>query len=250
MKIAICVSGLLRMLEPSFKSIYLNLMEDFDADLFIDTWENEESFVDDKWGINDSKAETNELAEEYYLNRIDNDAIVKQIENICPITKIRFEKQSEVEELESIQKMLVKTGYLKRWSPVNYSCHIYKLHGCNELKKEFEQEHDFIYDAVIRCRTELKFDRKLVTDDLEKIQEDENVVMIPKGRDFSGINDQFAIGSSSAINKYTNLKNCISKGLNPHVLMKTHLLNSKLSIVRFSFPYELRNIKDKSRKKK
>ena len=251
MKIAICVSGLLRDYEKSFKNLKEKIIQDRDVDLFIHSWMPEEDMIDDKWGIN-SQCQTKggEKQVRKLLNvdkKLNNDTvlklgdmdvrnqkiedIIKEISDIHPIADYHLEKQSSVtEEILDIKKRLLDNDYMVKGSPYNLSCWLYSLYECNNLKNIYTSKHDVKYDLVIRCRTELEFLEELTDSQLGDCKEYE--LGIPAGGDYKkiGINDTFAIGIPTAIDWYCDIKNHVEKysyryrkHTNPHSLFYCHL---------------------------
>ena len=264
-KVAICLSGLLRDWEQSMISIKNKLIDsliesDAEVDLFIHSWESESTMIDDKWKINVVE-ETNTNEEETHIHTNEDkpmdmrsQSVSKIIDiihtEIFPVTDWQLEKQSTVTKtIDKIKKDLGK-DYKKKWSPHNFSCWLYSLYKSTELKNNFAKFHNIEYDYVIRVRTELHFEKKLTMNDLELVPE--NGILIPKGGDAKarGINDMFAIGTSESIDWYCDLVHRIKdyNERNPHQILSQHVYkwekeNQNANIIRFDFPYKIRGNK-------
>jgi len=120
----------------------------------------------------------------------------------------------------------------------------YVIHKSNQVKREYEIENNLNYDYVIRCRTDLKFERRLTEQDLECVND--GSILIPSMLDFGGVNDQFAIGTPTSMNKYASLHNRLDKYLfvdglpyDPERLMKHHINSMNLELHRFRFDYSI-----------
>ena len=108
-KVAICLSGLLRDWEQSMISIKNKLIDsliesDAEVDLFIHSWESESTMIDDKWKINVVE-ETNTNEEETHIHTNEDkpmdmrsQSVSKIIDiihtNIFPVTDLQLEKKS------------------------------------------------------------------------------------------------------------------------------------------------------------
>ena len=133
MKIALCVSGLMRDAKKSFMNMKDRLVIDgIDMDLFIHTWIPEDDFKDDKWGINADQVNSPKI-EQVSSNHFDIRAIsqkmdknhstlfsslaakhgylaesvgvIKTIDEIFPVTEFKLERVSVVQpELDEIKE--------------------------------------------------------------------------------------------------------------------------------------------------
>ena len=84
----------------------------------------------------------------------------------------------------------------------------YNVYNSNGLKSEYEKENGFIYDVVIRARTDYYFFRKI---DPEELEVKRMEVCIPTLWDFGGVSSGFAYGDSHTMNIYSNLFNRIAE---------------------------------------
>jgi hypothetical protein len=104
----------------------------------------------------------------------------------------------------------------------------------NNLKIVFEKENNYSFDIVYRMR----FDSEILNlEFLPKEKIESNTIFIPGvHKDFGGINDQFAFGSSQSMDKYSNLFNNIENfdvhSYNPEEILLKYLLTQNLEIKR------------------
>ena len=216
MNIAICLSGSLRKIKKSLQSVE-DISKTGDIKLFIHTWnfekqknlQNQRLMPDEDSNIN------------FLLNKFNFESIL--------IDKY----ESKLDLYEEIKKncsvKLTQFPTLFRYYPMHYS-----INKANNLKKTYEKENNFIFDLVYRIR----FDSKILNPEklhTNKINGD--IVIIPNiDKDFSGINDQFAYGSSTGIDMYSSLFDNLNKlngdYFNPEQLLLKHLQNQKLEIQR------------------
>ena len=141
--------------------------------------------------------------------------------------------ESKLNLYEEIKKnyciKLTQFPTLFRYYPMHYS-----INQANSLKKIHEKENNFVFDIVYRMR----FDSKILNPQkLHASKINDNTVIIPNiDKDFSGINDQFAYGSSTAMDMYSSLFDSLNKlngyYFNPEQLFLKHLQNQKLEIQR------------------
>jgi len=109
------------------------------------------------------------------------------------------------------------------------------------LKKQYEKEHNIVFDWVIRMRTDSDFKYDL---HLNTLTEELN---IPEGEDWApdSINDQFAIGTSHAMELYSslyvNFQYTQSSKYYPETIFYSHLKNMNLFPSRIHFPVRINN---------
>jgi hypothetical protein len=216
MNIAICLSGSLRNVKKALRSIDF-ISQTGNTKLFIHTWKFEE--------------ERNLLNQRVLP---DSNSNVEFILNNFKIESILIDKyESKLNLYEEIKKTcsvnLIQFPTLFRYYPMHYS-----IQEANKLKIKYEKENNFIFDIVYRMR----FDSEILNPEklpMNKINE--NVIIIPNtDRDHSGINDQFAYGSSAGMDLYSNLFNRLNKlngnYWNPEQLLLRHLRNENVQIQR------------------
>jgi hypothetical protein len=211
MKIALCLSGQPRYLDEGYKQIYENILSKYSVDTFIHTWwdsaiTNQKMIGSDHNRTYFWKEDTIQLIKEYY----------------SPI-EFLYEPQIEFETYSDVNYELL--------TPMNVHSMFYSIQESNELKIKYEQENNFVYDAVVRCRFDIlfnKFDIKLIDLDLNLI----NCYML--NDEFP--NDQFAISSSFNMNIYSKIFSNLEKykqsgwtGFIGERLLKHHLEMNNLN---------------------
>jgi len=124
----------------------------------------------------------------------------------------------------------------------------YKISECNKLKIEYENENNFIYDLVIRCRFDAFFVKRFEKDQLIV---NNNQILVPWGWDFKCVSpyaetDIFALGKSDTMNNYSNIFDNMYKYENdilfhPESLIGYNLyvnsINVKTYLINFHFHY-------------
>lgn len=173
MKIALCLSGGLRNFKDTHYSFEECLLQNNNVDVFFYGPENKE-------GIFQNEKDLNELFKPK-KHVINNSAYYNTIERPSG----------------------VPDSFLG----------FYNILKCNDLKIQYELEHNFEYDVVIRSRTDYFWFRPL-TD--EEIEQSKSFVLLPEEWSFRSPNrfslcDMFAIGSSNNMNIYSSLFNYMSE---------------------------------------
>lgn len=203
MQIAICLSGYPKLVDKSINTIK-KIKENGDVKIFAHSWQVQdlEAFKKTCWTpitIDD-------------ISSYDFQSHIVQ----CFDT--------ELDKLKDILKSHRFTHYVRRdIGPI--SMH-YSINIANNLKVEYEKQNNMVFDCVIRMRfdSNIKGNFNLLNYDLTNLN-------IPHGKDFGGVNDQFAFGNSSVIDKYSDLiHNLTGDVYHPETMLKSYLdtLNIKI----------------------
>lgn len=239
MKVAVCISGAVRYPHLGLKSIQKIIPNEY-VKIFIHTWKinNRDSFLKTVSGLQhkevDRVVETNlSLLEDYNYEKllIENyDECQSKFKNI--LDNLKFILATDPEDTEPRTDV----------GPISMHYSIYKA---NELKKEYEKENNIKFDWVIRMRTDSDFRYDQL--DLNTLNRELN---IPLGEDWgdNSINDQFAIGTSHAMDLYSNLYNNFhyhqSVKYYPERILYSYLSSMNLNIERINFPVRINNGQD------
>ena len=200
-KIAMCISGYLRTFEECWPSIKKNIIDGNDIDIFIHTY--------DKLGNSKGWRHPMNLTEDININFLEN------IPNIKIIVTEKFENIKY--KFEKVRKLHPGVTNINVIETI-----FYKIYMCNELRKQYEKEHDFKYDLVIRMRGDQIFERKINLDFPEdKILinaypwGDEDYIQHHQENNADGsinmnlenvcLNDRFAVGSPEKIDYLSEL---------------------------------------------
>lgn len=235
MKIAVCISGGVRYPHLGLQSIQKIIPNDY-VKIFIHTWKVNDTndFLNTVSGL--EYKEKDKIIETDFSNLENYDYQKLLIENYDE-RKITFQKL--LNELKFVPSTDPEDEPRNDVGPISMHYSIYKA---NELKKEYEKEHNIIFDWVIRMRTDSEFRYDVL--DLNSLYGELN---IPSGEDWKkdAINDQFAIGTSYAMNLYSNFYNNIhytqSSKYYPEVLLYNYLMKINLIPNRIDFPVRINN---------
>ena len=188
MNIAICLSGSIRYPKIGLKSI--NKIIPNNIKIFIHTWKNVKS---GKFLKTIHRLQEKEGIKEM----IDTDFNLLQY----PYEKLQVDDFDIVyESIQSLYDSLKFNSYFR--DDIGVLSMYYSIYQANKLKCEYENDNNMIFDRVIRMRFDSDFVNELL--DLRKTITFD--LCIPDTRfDYTGINDQFAIGSSKTMDIYSNV---------------------------------------------
>lgn len=185
MKIALCLSGHLRTFEKTYSSLYKNILNVYNPDIFIHTW--------DKLGFACNYKTDKDLNSTY-----DKQNIINKLYNP---KNIIIESSSFVEELKEHGNQYAPHLRNEPKHVGHMASMFYKIYACNEIRKQFELQNPVKYDYIIRSRADLVFNNSLTLPPIE-----ENTVWIPKHISGEGwYTDQFSIGNSDSMDLYSSL---------------------------------------------
>lgn len=261
MKIALCLSGYLRTFKDCYSSILKNVILDNECDIFIHTY--------DKIGVSKGwrKPETGELYTEPTINgpyaegyREFRPSCIEETD-IEFLETIPYIKTIVIERLEDIHHIFIENFTNKGvsiFSNINEIANvIYKIYKCNELKKQYENEHNFKYDLVIRTRGDQIFTKPISYNfNRNKILinsypwGDEDFVNSKRGNgEELCLSDRFAVGTSENIDYLSNLylyieeyflKNKIT--FSPiEQLLKIHLDKNKIEVEKRNLAFYVKH---------
>lgn len=183
MKVAICMSGLVRTFKKCYRSYLDNIINLYDCDVFV------------------------------FVSKSPNDT---DIDLIKVTGKTILETNPVLDEKDYIKYKAKRT---KKYSIQGYLQQFWKIKMCHNMMLEYQSKNNIQYDWVIRCRPDLMITRKI--DDLSKLDKQyiyapvfppKFEINIPKCYnsdyiyDYKGnygyMPDQFAIGSVDLMGIY------------------------------------------------
>lgn len=198
MRVALCLSGQLRNVLTTCKSIYNNIVVPNGADVFIHSWD-----------------ETGDVATGIDTRRR-YDIRSEHFEHVLKVFKPKsyvFEKPRRFEEYNNLlvpQAWIngvkeVNTSFsdeeARRHSIFTFCSMFYSIQKCNDLKNEYAREHGIEYDAVIRLRFDaiVKCPVSISELDLTKVYYHE------LGQPDDIISDWINVGNTHVMNVYSNV---------------------------------------------
>lgn len=235
MKIAVCISGGVRYPHLGLKSIQKIIPNEY-VKVFIHTWKinDKDSFLQTVAGLEYKEQDKVIESDLSVLHSYNYEKLLvenyhdhqKKFQNLFDSLKFASASDSEDKPRTDI-------------GPISMHYSIFKA---NQLKKEYEKENNIVFDWVIRMRTDSDFRY-----DILNLESFENDLNIPSGEDWASdsINDQFAIGTSHAMDLYASLYNnfCFTQSSKfyPETVLFLHLKNMNLVPNRIDFPVRINN---------
>jgi hypothetical protein len=226
-RVAVCISGQPRNVEAGFEFINKHVIQPNQADVFIHTWQP--------------------TATEAFINPINGsevgDAVGADITNtILDLYKphgVIFDTQFPFDEKDYNDRAypgMKASWMLSMW---------YSVMTANWLKCNAEEEFGPKYDAVFRMRFDWALTRDLTVTDI-----DPNVkgrILVPRDCAHpTGINDQFAVGSSKNMDVYSSVYDHIEEYYRQdnqpfcnEILLKHHLTKQNIEFRPIGMEYGL-----------
>jgi len=208
--------------DMTIKSLNENILKTLGADVFVDTWDIQETWsgfcgsenMARVFGANKVKhlvdplkkvKKFNEILPEtskVLAERVYQPLSEKELKSrICRLRKIHIESEKDFLS-KDMERFRVRES-------LNQSKMFYKMENSFRLMMEYEKQKGFKYDFVIRVRPDLTFLSKVSLSQLNKIEE--GTVLLESFTDF-GIDDQFAIGRRDTMEIFCRLWPCIKQG--------------------------------------
>ena len=205
MKIALCMSGQLRAVEQCYPSIDAGLRQGFDVDTFVHAW----------WDASEVGTQYSHGAWHDLMPGCEGDIEVKpnadaQMLDLYSPVKYLVEPQIDFTQ-EAEECMLVVQSHVELpphcMQPRFGFCLLsmfYSMWQSNELKRQYERAHGFLYDAVVRCRFDLDVRSKGVYGDLDLAKISTAWTWLDDFGD-RGCGDMLAISSSANMDVYSGV---------------------------------------------
>jgi hypothetical protein len=155
-KVAVCISGQLRLFKKTYQSIYDNLIVPNNADVFIHTWFDKDNLTIDS---RDAQRQYAQLDPDDDINVI---KLYQPKKYLIEKPKKFHNKNLQIPDayMNSIALMMKdedKNDFSKVFNKSMYPSYsmFYSIYKCNELKELFALENDIIYDYVVRIRFDI-----------------------------------------------------------------------------------------------
>lgn len=221
-KIAICISGQLRSFEKNWETIYERLVQPYNADVFISTWDEQVH------GTDEIRALHRTLGKEL-VKYLPNDLkVVRNFKKTFPKT---FSLLSSSKKTRVVAENLLKLKGVIRATvsnaaefdlkhkdssglyfadKLNQAKMFYTIYQCNQNRILHEQESKIQYDVVIRIRPDLDIDIPEIEQYFEKVMDDASTIYTSYLH-YDGCGDQFAIGSAHAMTIFSAIWSNLEK---------------------------------------
>jgi hypothetical protein len=196
MRVALCISGHLRSYTKTLPSIITNLIKKYNPDIFISTWSSPGFWSNNKsvYGVSNRC----KIFDKKDFDKIKTLLKPKEfeIEELTEDLALRFIK--EADHIISTRPQPPKYRWGKKQNIIGM---YYKINKCNELKKKYENKHNFKYDLVIRTRPDI------IINNCENLEPKKNTILIyNQGNDINfHIGDLFFAGPSDVMDRICGL---------------------------------------------
>jgi hypothetical protein len=239
MKIGLLLSGNPRTYKETIKALNLNLCNNNDVDIFIHSWETQDSNTKSWWRnkIKSKIIKEKELIKLYKPKRI-------LLESPKPFTSTYAKSDTFIYNLFSMQ---------------------YGVFKACELLISYSELNNINYDIIIRCRFDLFLQNKIDKNELIDATQN-NFIYVPGSETYKsifGISDVFAFGNFKLMKEYCSFYNeldnvfnnsmntskivipefllhnyLISKNINhKNTKNKVSIMRSKSNLLRINFPF-------------
>lgn len=236
MKIALCISGLMRTYSQTASSVLKHICNKYDTDIFVSTWNIVGHSV-----AKYSRTETDEDVDESDVRTKYNN----QVKGLRVHNYENFKKRNEVKWKKEKYEW-TKANNREGVCRVEHMCAMcYKIKSCNDLKNEYAIAHQINYDAVIRCRADMFFSRQVEIKEIKPM-----TVYTPSLYTWGLVNDQFAYGDTNSMNVYSSWYDYIEEYdkldfMNitaPEMVLQHHLKTTGITQIEDDIGYALSSL--------
>lgn len=231
MRSALVLSGQPRCLDQCFESLKRFIIDQYHPDVFFSFWNT--SFATPSTDLNKVWYEK----ENPNWERFDAGYAYKYIHLLRPkrftiFPQINFDVRLYQHTCTPSNSRMQAKSYL------NVLSMFYSMMQADICRIEWERIHNFSYDVVIRCRTDLEFHATPELIELDKVS-------IPKDMCYGGLNDQFAFGNSYTMLTYSEcfrfIETLFKNGTNfhPETLLRDHMKSQNIPVRFINTPYRI-----------
>ncbi len=211
MKIAVCLSGMMRNFENTYPNFKKHIIDQHMPDIFFCGYPNSKGLEYCR-----EKLISFYNPKDFILNEY-NEEIRKKICNNEDIFKNNVRTETKIN---------------------NFLSQLYNIYQSDILRQKYELKNNFKYDVVIRSRIDVFYFKKFELEEL--LMAKYGYVLIPTEWDFKSVDnravsDSFAMTNSQNMSKYSNLFNNYEKlfnegtHLHPETLFGVHMLDQRLN---------------------
>ena len=211
-KVAVCLSGMYRCGNLALDSIYKNVIEPLEADVFFHSWKEMQDWpglggAGDDWLLRIfnrdifNKCPTALRSKKYFRNKfprtytlIDTPSLSIFDSERLP-ESIKFKKIQLEDPTDAFQEHNIVDAKFLSLGSLNQAKMLYGIYKAHELVVNYEKENGFRYDYIIRCRPDIGLHNKLSFLALESLKANEIAMEFTKNY---GPQDQFWYGQRTA----------------------------------------------------
>jgi hypothetical protein len=196
MRIAVCLSGQPRFLKECFPKLVQNLIIPNNADVFYHTWWDE--------NVVNTAFDSSQVRQDGKVGSFTSD-IPDLLEKLDAKSFIieppkNFQETDSFNTSPNAKQSSLCSAFYSQWQ-------------CGKLKAQYEADHSFKYDIVVRARFDLYYSKIIKLDELtiledniilESTKQDKRQTFIPGLGDYT-MDDTFAVSNSDNMDKYFSL---------------------------------------------
>jgi hypothetical protein len=240
LKVAVCIAGHMRMFDKTHNSFFKKIITRYGAntDFFVHTWETLEGLCK----CSGCRGTREHITQTNTFNRLnDINAIFRPKKIVVDRYDIKDRIKQETRSIAMTKEDL--NGFFNG-NLIEYYAMLYSWNQTRIYMQEYENEHKFQYDVVIRLRPDLLFDTGL---DVANFRMKHNIYLpniatyYPRG----ACNDQFAIGDNQSMKSYLSLYERVSAYLNskviksptPEKMLYHHIISNGIKLNTISMRY-------------
>lgn len=229
MKVALCISGLMRTAEIACPSIVHNLIEPLQCDVFVSTW----NII----GTGKHNLEATELFRQQLP------------ENLVPRMFGKALKNYIIYDYEQIKPKLTQYFYQ------GLNAMFWQVQQANFLRQAYEKENNFSYDLVVRARPDVSILEPIMFPEVTKNDIANLIFLANVNNEYKTVCDYFALSSAENMDIYSNFYDHISvyadmaevgairpvagvSGIMPEQILREYLVAQGLQLV--NYPVNLR----------
>lgn len=233
MKVALCISGLMRTYKDTAKSVIRHICQMYDTDIFVSTW-------------NILGKSVSKFSREPVDDIVNNIGIYKSYSDFARKIVIEDYLEFKMNNNHNWQKEKYEWTRANNLEGICRVEHLfamcYKIKHCNAIKNEYAAAHQVHYDCVIRCRADMLFNRTIKISEISP-----NTVYTPSILTWDRVNDQFAYGDTPSMDVYSSIYDHLTgydqiDSMNitaPEMVLQHHLKTKNITQVEVNIPYEL-----------
>ena len=245
MRTAVCLSGQFRNFKDCYQSLYDNIIQPTNADLFVYGWSFSDKKASGRDKIKGRVYHSHPVLPYVWNTKHKDDPTQRFVENGSEEEFLKLYNPTEYKFEECLAFLKTNKFDFPNKAPETSAermmCMFYTNFKC------FNMIDPTDYDVIFRCRTEITYNRKVSVRDLLSVIEKK--LVIPYGLDGrGGYQDSFAFGSPELMSMYSSLyyriESYAAKGemVHPEHMLKYHLTTMNVPVKRIDFPMRLRGV--------
>lgn len=189
-RVAVCLSGMYRCGNLALDSVYRNVIEPLEADVFFHTWEEMQEWpglggAGDDWILRIFSKEIFDVcpsalrSKKFFRDNFPRTFKIIDTASTSTLTPSKLSKNIEFKEIlfdnaeEVFQRPEISQADMVSLGSLNQAKMLYGIYTSHELAVKYEKAQGFRYDYIIRCRPDIGLHNKLDFPALENLAPNE-----------------------------------------------------------------------------